>query len=74
MDVRISHTFIRTIRLCSILTSTGLEGHIREQNYGADWGDYVSFVKHMRQKASHLDVDLLVVDTGVSSPCHVSLI
>ncbi|KAI4741315.1 calcineurin-like phosphoesterase [Aureobasidium sp. EXF-12298] len=41
-----------------------LEGHIREQNYGADWGDYVSFVKHMRQKARDLDVDLLVVDTG----------
>jgi 2',3'-cyclic-nucleotide 2'-phosphodiesterase (5'-nucleotidase family) len=43
-----------------------LEGHIREQNYGADWGDYVSFVKDMRQKARDLDVDLLVVDTGVS--------
>ncbi|KAK1995253.1 calcineurin-like phosphoesterase [Colletotrichum falcatum] len=41
-----------------------LEGHIREQNYGADWGDFVSFVKHMRQKARDLDVDLLVVDTG----------
>ncbi|KAK2026079.1 calcineurin-like phosphoesterase [Colletotrichum zoysiae] len=41
-----------------------LEGHIREQNYGADWGDFVSFVKHMRQKANELDVDLLVVDTG----------
>ncbi|TIA86569.1 calcineurin-like phosphoesterase [Aureobasidium pullulans] len=41
-----------------------LEGHIREQNYGADWGDYVSFVKQMRQKARDLDVDLLVVDTG----------
>ncbi|KAK1671715.1 calcineurin-like phosphoesterase [Colletotrichum godetiae] len=41
-----------------------LEGHIREQNYGADWGDFVSFVKHMRQKAKDLDVDLLVVDTG----------
>jgi 2',3'-cyclic-nucleotide 2'-phosphodiesterase (5'-nucleotidase family) len=43
-----------------------LEGHIREQNYGADWGDYVSFVKQMRKKAKDLDVDLLVVDTGVS--------
>ncbi|TDZ35742.1 Secreted protein [Colletotrichum spinosum] len=41
-----------------------LEGHIREQNYGADWGDFVSFVKHMRQKADDLDVDLLLVDTG----------
>lgn len=22
-----------------------LEGHLKEQNYGADWGDYVSFTK-----------------------------
>ena len=42
-----------------------LEGHIKEQNYGADWGDFVSFVDHMRSKASALDVDLLLVDTGV---------
>ncbi|KAF2454181.1 Metallo-dependent phosphatase-like protein [Lineolata rhizophorae] len=41
-----------------------LEGHLKEQNYGADWGDFVSFVKHMRQKACDLGVDLLVVDTG----------
>jgi hypothetical protein len=51
-----------------------LEGHIREKNYGADWGDYVSFVKQMRQKARDLDVDLLVVDTGVSFACNISLI
>lgn len=43
-----------------------LEGHIKEQNYGADWGDYVSFTKHMKQKAKKLGVDLLLVDTGVS--------
>ena len=43
-----------------------LEGHIKEQNYGADWGDYVSFTKHMKQKARKLGVDLLLVDTGVS--------
>lgn len=42
-----------------------LEGHIKEQNYGADWGDYVSFTKHMKQKARTLGVDLLLVDTGV---------
>lgn len=41
-----------------------LEGHLKERNYGADWGDYVSFVKHMRDKADELDVDLLLVDTG----------
>ncbi|CAD0011077.1 unnamed protein product [Aureobasidium pullulans] len=49
-----------------------LEGHIREQNYGADWGDYVSFVKQMRQKARDLDVDLLVVDTGLSDATGVA--
>ncbi|KAF1945841.1 hypothetical protein EJ02DRAFT_451261 [Clathrospora elynae] len=41
-----------------------LEGHIKEQNYGADWGDYASFTKHMKQKARNLGVDLLLVDTG----------
>lgn len=43
-----------------------LEGHLKEQNYGADWGDYVSFTKAMRSKASGLGVDLLLIDTGVS--------
>lgn len=41
-----------------------LEGHIKERNYGADWGDFVSFTKHMRKKARKLGVDLLLVDTG----------
>jgi hypothetical protein len=38
------------------------------QNYGADWGDFVSFTRHMKQKARKLGVDLLLVDTGVSDP------
>ena len=25
-----------------------LEGHLKEPAYGADWGDFVSFVAHMR--------------------------
>ncbi|EHK97682.1 hypothetical protein M7I_6567 [Glarea lozoyensis 74030] len=41
-----------------------LEGHLKEQNYGADWGDFVSFSRHMVQKAGNLGVDLLLVDTG----------
>ena len=41
-----------------------LEGHIKEKNYGADWGDYVSFTRHMKHKAGNLGVDLLLVDTG----------
>lgn len=43
-----------------------LEGHIKERNYGADWGDFVSFTAHMKQKAKSLGVDLLLIDTGVS--------
>ncbi|MCJ1232490.1 hypothetical protein MMC14_000443 [Varicellaria rhodocarpa] len=41
-----------------------LEGHIKEANYGADWGDYVSFTKHMQHMAGNLGVDLLLIDTG----------
>lgn len=41
-----------------------LEGHLTETNYGADWGDFVSFTAHMRAKARELGVDLLLVDTG----------
>ncbi|EMC94032.1 hypothetical protein BAUCODRAFT_36499 [Baudoinia panamericana UAMH 10762] len=41
-----------------------LEGHLKEKNYGADWGDFVSFVADMRAKADLYNVDLLVVDTG----------
>ena len=41
-----------------------LEGHIKERNYGADWGDFVSFAKHMKDKAANKGVDLLLIDTG----------
>ncbi|KKZ61937.1 hypothetical protein EMCG_00499 [[Emmonsia] crescens] len=41
-----------------------LAGHLKEENYGADWGDYASFVRHMRKKADELHVDLLLIDTG----------
>ena len=40
------------------------EGHLKEQNYGADWGDYATFVEEMRTKAKQLEVDLLLIDTG----------
>ncbi|UPX14391.1 uncharacterized protein EKO05_0004874 [Ascochyta rabiei] len=39
-------------------------GHLQEASFAADWGDYVSFAKHMRDKADAHGVDLLVVDTG----------
>jgi 2',3'-cyclic-nucleotide 2'-phosphodiesterase (5'-nucleotidase family) len=41
-----------------------LEGHLKEENYGADWGDFSAFTKHMKAKAKALDVDLLLIDTG----------
>ncbi|KAK6353598.1 hypothetical protein TWF696_005561 [Orbilia brochopaga] len=41
-----------------------LIGHVKEANYGADWGDYVSFIRHMRYKARSLGVDFLVLDSG----------
>jgi 2',3'-cyclic-nucleotide 2'-phosphodiesterase (5'-nucleotidase family) len=43
-----------------------LSGHVKEPNYGADWGDFLSFAGTMKKKAADLGVDLLVVDTGVS--------
>lgn len=39
-------------------------GHLQEASFSADWGDYVSFAKHLRDKADATGVDLLVVDTG----------
>jgi len=41
-----------------------LGGHLLEPQYSADWGDYISFAKHMRKKADDKGVDLLLVDTG----------
>ena len=41
-----------------------LEGHLKEQNYGADWGDFVTFTRRMKQKAAKMGVDLLIVDSG----------
>lgn len=41
-----------------------LEGHLKEQNYGADWGDFVTFSRRMKQTAGNMGVDLLLVDTG----------
>jgi 2',3'-cyclic-nucleotide 2'-phosphodiesterase (5'-nucleotidase family) len=39
-------------------------GHLQEPQYSADWGDYVSFAEHMRERADRDGVDLLLVDTG----------
>jgi len=44
-----------------------LEGHLKQQNYGADWGDFVSFTKYMKSVAAGHGVDLLLIDTGEAS-------
>ena len=38
--------------------------HIKEESYSADFGDFASFLYHMRQQASIRRQDLLVVDSG----------
>ncbi|KAI1414217.1 Metallo-dependent phosphatase-like protein [Hypoxylon sp. FL1857] len=41
-----------------------LEGHLKQGNYGADWGDFVTFSTHFKHQAGNMGVDLLLVDTG----------
>ncbi|OZJ06887.1 hypothetical protein BZG36_00238 [Bifiguratus adelaidae] len=41
-----------------------LEGHLKEENYNADLGDFYSFVVNMKKLSSHYKKDLFVVDTG----------
>lgn len=37
---------------------------MKEPNYGADWGDFVTFSRRMKQTAGNMGADLLIVDTG----------
>ncbi|KAL9076224.1 MAG: hypothetical protein Q9157_003734 [Trypethelium eluteriae] len=41
-----------------------LGGHLREPQYSADWGDYISFAQHLRDKADADGTDIIIVDTG----------
>ncbi|ANB13736.1 hypothetical protein AWJ20_4680 [Sugiyamaella lignohabitans] len=41
-----------------------LPGHLSEPDFSANWGDYISFLQHMRELADEKGVDLIVVDTG----------
>lgn len=38
--------------------------HVKEAPYSADFGDFASFLSHMREQAVHRRKDLLVVDSG----------
>ncbi|KAF2203417.1 hypothetical protein GQ43DRAFT_454478 [Delitschia confertaspora ATCC 74209] len=39
-------------------------GHLQEPSYSADWGDYISFAHHLRERADADGSDLLLIDTG----------
>lgn len=39
-------------------------GHLQEAQYGADWGDYISFADHLQRRADEDGSDLLVIDSG----------
>lgn len=39
-------------------------GHLQEAQYGADWGDYISFAHHLHKRADDDGSDLLLIDTG----------
>ncbi|KAF2487613.1 Metallo-dependent phosphatase-like protein [Neohortaea acidophila] len=39
-------------------------GHLREPQYSADWGDYISFAQHLHARADADGSDLLLIDTG----------
>ncbi|KAK5070062.1 hypothetical protein LTR64_001896 [Lithohypha guttulata] len=41
-----------------------LAGHLLDENYSADYGDFADFVRKMKAKADALGVDLLLVDSG----------
>ncbi|KAI4259774.1 MAG: hypothetical protein LQ352_000580 [Teloschistes flavicans] len=39
-------------------------GHLLEQSYSGDWGDYISFAERLHEKADKEGIDLLLIDTG----------
>lgn len=39
-------------------------GHLNQKQYSSDWGDFVSFVHHLRESTEKAGQDLLLVDTG----------
>ncbi|KAJ1026955.1 hypothetical protein NDA16_002248 [Ustilago loliicola] len=56
----------------AVLATTDIHGYYQghqkksqpEPNYSGDWGDFASFVAHMRKLAKNKGIDLLLVDSG----------
>lgn len=58
-----------SVGICKSMTSPNaqIENHgtkLFRPSFAGDWGDYISFAKHMRDKADADGSDLLLVDTG----------
>ncbi|KAK9446780.1 Metallo-dependent phosphatase-like protein [Limtongia smithiae] len=41
-----------------------LAGHLLQPSFSADWGDYTSFIEHIKALADEKGVDVIVVDDG----------
>ncbi|KAK9466967.1 Metallo-dependent phosphatase-like protein [Lipomyces arxii] len=41
-----------------------LAGHLLQPSYAADWGDYTSFIEHIKEEADKRGVDVIVIDDG----------
>lgn len=39
-------------------------GHLNQKAYSGDWGDFISFTKHLHKLSDQQGTDLLLVDTG----------
>lgn len=64
MNCAVSLVSLWTNRLVYKDTHGWHGGHLQEPQYSADWGDYISFAKHLHKRADEDGSDLLLIDTG----------
>ena len=66
--IRMASRFVQILSSFHFLICLEQQGHAKgpypEPNYSGDFGDFKSFVLHMKEKAIHDNVDLLLVDSG----------
>ncbi|EJS43371.1 YHR202W [Saccharomyces arboricola H-6] len=64
-DIQLRDIHIGDINFIHTTDTHGwLGSHFSQENYDADWGDFVSFVDILRQTMSQLSRDVIVIDTG----------